>query len=335
MMFVPPALLAASAGMGHPGLAFMVLIFVVPFLRVAFGDASGQVPQWSDKIATVLGWLPTVCAVAYVSADVWVLVSLHRRAFDVAELALLGLSMWASALFASCVAHELVHSPIEAQRVVGRVLSGLIGYPVLEHEHRAHHAKSGNVEAGEWPAVHETVWGFSLRRMVRVLVNAWEGHQGDEQSSRLLVALGAFVTLALGFFLAGGLAGFVLFVAVSMLIFWTQQVVTYVQHWGLGEDSFPGAVDGAYAWEDLCRLQAWLTLGISYHQAHHATTSVPYYRAQPSAGSPRAPAGYVFLFFACLVPPVWRAVMEPALKAWKSASPNQGTAGRKLICFSY
>ena len=334
MMFVPPALLVTGVAIGVPGLAFVVLAFVMPFMRVAFGDAKGSVPEWSDVTATFLDWLPSACAVAYIGTDVVVVMSLRDTALSPSSMVLLGLSMWAAAMFASCVAHELVHSRIGIQRIAGRVLSGLIGYPVLEYEHRAHHAKNGNVEAAEWPGVQETVWGFSVRRMAIVAVNAWDGHRGSTQPSRLFVAVGTVAAAAIAFGVFGGVAGLVLYGCVSVALFWTQQAVTYIQHWGLGEESSDGASEGSYSWEDLCLLQAWLTLSVSYHQAHHAATAVPYYRSQPAEGSPRAPAGYIFLFFACLVPPIWRAMMEPALASWKRAPGSQRTAGRKLICFS-
>jgi alkane 1-monooxygenase len=107
--------------------------------------------------------------------------------------------------------------------------------------------------------------------------------------------------------------------------------MTYVQHWGLGREENNPDRYSDLAWEDSCKIQIWLTFGIPYHQGHHAKNVRPYYRLAPTEGSPRQPAGYVVLLVAACFPFVWRALMTPALEAWR-AGDRPMSAGRGLIC---
>jgi len=337
-ILLPPLLLAAGLALGIPGLAFVALFFVAPLLRVVFGDAGDEAPAWRETVATALELLPQLFAIVFAAAIGFVIWRLSKSAMSGGQWVWLGLSVWATAIFASCPAHELAHRRSLGSRFVGRLLAGVLGYPLLEHEHRAHHAKSGDVDNAEWPRVDENVWAFTARRSVRVVQSAWEGNvtaaqrRGHRFAGDLPVSVAAMLATWLAFAVAGGAAGAWLYAAVVAGVFWTMQAITYVQHWGLGVDNVSDAEHGHHGWEDRCRLQVWLTLSISFHQAHHQTTATPFYRQTPMPGSPRMPAGYVVLLFASLVPPVWRALMLPVLQKWKQEPLTQQTAGRRLIC---
>jgi alkane 1-monooxygenase len=339
-VFAAPALLAAGVGTGQVGLAFFALFLLSPFLRILFGDAKHVQPEWRESIATGLEALPQLYVAAFAAGVGYVLWKLHDTDFEGWQWPLLGMSLWTVFVFASCVAHELVHRRSEVSRVLGRLLSGAIGYPLLEHEHRAHHGATGDVDAAEWPRLDESLWRFTARRCVRVVQSAWEGNtvaaqrRGRKAAGGLPLAFSALALTWLAFALAGGAAGATLYAAVAALLFWSMQAITYVQHWGLGHDSVPDARQVHYGWEDGCRLQMWLTLSISCHQAHHHKTTTPFYRQMLMPESPRMPAGYVILLFASMVPPVWRAVMLPALTRWKRSPSTQPTPGRRLLCYS-
>ena len=339
-MFVPPLLLVASSTLGFTSLAFTVLILVAPFLRGIFGDEGQEELDWTEEQATFLEWLPLVAAVVYVGAAsiaLWQLLEYRYKPFDLVGL---GASLWSVFLFASCVAHELLHRRSLLSRSIGRVLSGVIGYPILEHEHSAHHRSSGNVELAECPGHDETVWQFLPRRCARVVRAALEGDaaaaakRGHGLAGGLPVSAVATVATASACLVAAGVTGLALYLVVAALVGFTLQVITYVQHWGLGERSASRAIGDNHGWDDHCRLQAWLTLGISYHHAHHTSTAVPYYRRKPARAAPTAPFGYGVLLFASMFPSTWRALMEPSLQRWKSAPQNQQSGKGKLICLA-
>jgi alkane 1-monooxygenase len=337
VILVPPILVPSGLILGLPGLGFVTLIVVAPLLRGFLGDAQSEMPEWTERIATALDVLPTVCAIVYMVSTGAALLLLRRLDHSHVELAWFGASLWAAFLFGTCVAHELVHRAAPVPRAAGRMLSGLLGYPFLEHEHRAHHARNGNIDVGECPRLDESVWAFSIRRMSQVVPTAWAGNallaarRGRLLSGGLPLSAASLLLTASAFTLAAGLQGLLLYVAVAAAVGWALQAITYVQHWGLGQQAHDQSID--LGWEDHCQLQAWLTLGISFHQAHHRMGGIPYYRLQPAHDAPKAPAGYVVLFFASLVPPLWRKLMMPALLHWQRNPGTQQTAGRRLICF--
>jgi fatty acid desaturase len=130
-----------------------------------------------------------------------------------------------------------------------------------------------------------------------------------------------------------GTAGAVVYGLAAAGVWWAMQAIAFVQHWGLGSDSIESAGHEHLGWEDRCQLQAWLTLGICYHQSHHREPTTPFYRLQPMPGSPRMPAGYVVLLLASMWPPVWRALMLRVLEDWKRDPTRELNIGRGLICF--
>lgn len=340
VVLLPPVLLFAGVAYGFPSLAFIALIVVAPFLRALLGDVSKPPPEWSEAAATALHTLPNVTAAVYGLSLIGVLWQMHASQAGLPFYIGLGLSLWAVFIFGSCVAHELVHRRDRGSKWLGQVLSGLIGYPLLEHEHRAHHAGGGSSAAPEWPRVDESVWSFAARRGRHALRSAWEGNvefaqrRGRRYFGGLHVAIPATMATAGGFIWAAGMAGAITYVVVAVAVAWSMHAVTYVQHWGLGDDSVGDAAVRDLGWEDHCRLQAWLTLGISFHQAHHHGNGVPFYRLAPEEGAPRQPGGYVVLLVASLVPPLWRGLMLPALERWKADPSQQRAAGRRLICIS-
>jgi alkane 1-monooxygenase len=224
----------------------------------------------------------------------------------------------------------------------GHLVAGLAGYPMLGYEHLLHHARFGDTAMAEWPRVKESVWSFAARRLGRIVrdtlapgVVLWLRQSagfGGAKRLRCAVAV-SLVTLA-AFAAAGGWAGVAIYLGASFGVAFGIQVMTYIQHWGLGDDNLPDGGDRQYAWEDDCRFQAWLTLSISFHQAHHHASRVPFYRLTLEQGSPRQPAGYVVLMLISFVPGVWRPVMAAVLAEWRRNPGEMRSAGRGLTCFS-
>jgi alkane 1-monooxygenase len=131
---------------------------------------------------------------------------------------------------------------------------------------------------------------------------AWVGDSRDPTVYGLCTALGATLATLAHFGAMAGWVGAITYVSVIVLVAFSIQLVTYMQHWGLGDDVRDDAHARAWGWEHDCRLQAWVTLNLSLHHAHHLDPHRPYYRTTLAAGSPRLPAGYVLLMFAACLP---------------------------------
>ena len=135
-ILVPPMLLLFGVAADLPALAFVALFGVAPLLRLVYGDDSANAPQWHESVATVLEWLPIFYAVIFVGCLGSVLVMLHAFPPVRFQWLWLGLSVWAVFVFASCVAHELLHRRSTGSRIVGRLLAGVIAVPTYPPDPR-------------------------------------------------------------------------------------------------------------------------------------------------------------------------------------------------------
>ncbi len=318
-------------------------MLVFPLARLMFGTVdAADPPAWTERIAAALELLPKLYGVTLVAGLFLVLGEMARARPTASDALGWMLSLWATLVFATCVAHELLHRSNQYDRMLGHVLAGAAGYPLLGYEHRRHHSLAGSTADAEWPRVTETVWNFAWRRLCTVsrecLAPRGPAAVGSFRAPAVVglrVGLVASASSLAMFALAAGWTGAVIYAAASSLVAFSVQLVTYLQHWGLGDDNLPDARVGDYGWEGDCQFQAWVTLGLSLHQAHHRGGTRPYYQLALSADSPRAPAGYVILMFAALVPSVWRRVMGPALSHWRAHPRQPLSSGRRLACVSY
>ena len=340
-IFLMPAFLALGVWSHHPYLAFGMAMLVFPLARSVFGGYKSAEPiLWDEHIATVLERLPVLYGAALLASTIVVISFLASGRVDTPWSALgVGLSLWMTMLFATCPAHELVHrrNPLEAN--IGWLTAGLTGYPALGLEHLIHHGRYGDTRNAEWPRVDESVWRFAGRRMRRVLVEACMllaqvNRPGSVAGRRMTWAVIVTLVTWTAFALAGGVAGFLIYLGAAVGVTFGVQVITYLQHWGLGDDSLVDAARRQFAWEDDCLFQAWVTLHISFHQSHHDSSRLPYYRVGLAPDSPRQPAGYVLLMVLCMFPRLWHRLMRPVLDEWKRQPDRARSPGRRLTCFA-
>lgn len=337
-VFMPFVLLVIGQFLDEQWLAFFVVFGVGPLSRFLLGNTSERPTLWSERVASILDLLPVVYAV-FAAAALTVSITFIQRYGVGSQPLLFGASLWTCCFFAVVVAHELIHQRGWRRRL-GAFLAGAAGYPWLAQEHLMHHSVSGNVELAEWPRLNESVWQFAARRTQRVVRSAIQYNAMQAARRNKHVVLGglgdgimATVFMAAAFCWAAGPVGILLYAAVIAGVHFGVQAVTYLQHWGLGEDSIADADAGQYAWEDRCRFQGWLMLNMALHQTHHRDSRLPFYRVVPRAGSPRLPAGYVILLMASFFPPLWRWLMLPALNAWKVDPLRQvEPQGWRLVC---
>lgn len=337
-----PTLLVAGVAASRPYLALGIAFLLLPSMRVALGPyrRAHEIP-WRESIATMLHWLPVGYAVALIASEItlatWL--GIHPSP-NIQSMVGISLSLWITLIFGLCSAHELVHRRSRSERYLGAVLAGALGYPPLAFEHLMHHAREGDEELAEWPRFEESVWKFAVRRLARIGSEFVDSLSGSEPNSlapvpRIHSAAAMLVTAAVAamFFHLAGPAGLLIYGCAAAGCTLGMQIMTYMQHWALADPRWIGSRAQPLAWEDDCRFQAWITLHISFHQAHHRSASVPFYRLGMDADSPRLPAGYILMMVISLFPPLWRWAMLPALHEWRTNPSVRVSAGRRLTCF--
>ncbi|RYF58748.1 MAG: hypothetical protein EOO27_11530 [Comamonadaceae bacterium] len=341
-IFIVPSLLVVGIAMDEPALAFGFVMLALPLLRPVFGAVRTDAIVWHECVATSLDRLPLL----YAGLLPLIIAALlhHVSSYGVGPLEHavgLGLSLWMTLLLSTCVSHELIHRK-SAQAHGGHCLAGLAGYPLLAQEHLAHHARPGDTASAAWPRIDESVWRFAFRRSLLIVSQAyapgsdiWSSRARGRRVFGLRLSTATTASTAIAFAWTGGWPAFVLYLCVAIGVCFGMQLITYIQHWGLGDDHLgPKKASVGCGWEDDCRLQAWATLNISLHHGHHQRSQLPFYRARLSPNSPRLPSGYIVLMVLCLFPPLWFRLMRPALDHWLREPAHPRSAGRRLTCFS-
>ncbi|UUX96626.1 fatty acid desaturase [Aquabacterium sp. J223] len=336
-----PVFLGIGIAADTPILAFAVVMLGLPLLRPVVGPLPSKPIPWRESIATALHLLPMVYGALLLGTITFVLHHLQAHGISSFGYGLaMALSLWITLLLSTCVSHELIHRRGRLHMSLGTLLAGMAGYPVLLQEHIAHHAQPGNTTGAAWPRMDESAWRFALRRSKVVLVAAygrdspfWRATSSTRVTTTLHLGTGACLAAGTAFWFAAGLSGLVLYASVAVSVWFGVQLITYIQHWRLGEDRQGESARQGLGWEDDCRLQAWLTLGVSLHHRHHQRTHQPYYHLTLADDSPRLPANYVILLVLCLFPPLWRRSMQPALSHWEADPSSPRSSGRRITCF--
>jgi len=339
-ILIAPGLLVAATMLDKPLLVFGAVLTIFPLARVIFGAyPASVVPDWTESARLSMDRFPHAYAVGLTLAIITLLLHWAESPPSLGDIVAWALSLWAVLVFATCVSHDLIHRRSATDRMLGHVIAGLSLYPVLGFEHLRHHRLPGNTAMAEWPRRDESAWRFACRRLRRVLKDtvgrdglAWSCNAHSPSVPGLRLGLGVTAVTCTSFAVVAGWSGAAIIALAMLLVAFSVQIVTYIQHWGLGDDRLPDARARELAWEDDCRFQAWVTLNLSLHQGHHRHPARAYYLATLTPGAPRLPAGYVLLLLAALWPRLWRRLMLPALAYWMSQPTAAPSAGRSLTC---
>jgi hypothetical protein len=339
IVLLPPIVLVFGAKAGLPWLAFLIFVASSPITRALFGTYPSSPMVVSERLCNILYALPFNYLLVFLALLPLGAASLVSGALPSASDRIwFAASLWTVLTFGTFPAHEMIHRSSKTWIRLGSFLAGLCGYPILSIEHTVHHRSPGNVADAEWPRITESVWQFAPRRLVTAVRNAICNdnslrHSGQWGSlTPLVFGSAGLLTAITAFGLIAGLIGILIYTCAALMVVFAMQVMTYVQHWGLGADSVDFANERELAWEDDCLMQAWLTMGNSFHHSHHVSSAEFYVFVRPSPIAPRQPGCYVVGLVSSMVPSLWRRMMIPVLANWKSDPNMVCQPGRRLIC---
>jgi alkane 1-monooxygenase len=126
-------------------------------------------------------------------------------------------------------------------------------------------------------------------------------------------------------FLLGGWGGIGLFVLQATVAIWQLELINYVEHYGLTRKHLG---DGRYervmprhSWNATPLVSNWLLINLQRHSDHHAKPDRRYPLLQTYAPdvAPQLPQGYPLITIAAMIPPLWKRIMNPRVKAWRAA----------------
>lgn len=230
-------------------------------------------------------------------------------------------------------AHELMHQSNRLERWLADLLLATVLYSHFRTEHLlVHHPYVGTTRDAVTARYNEGFHRYFVRVLHETPVSAWKAEKAM-LARRGLSALdgsnpfwryGALQCLAaILAVLIGGWLGLALFVYQAFIAIWQLELTNYVEHYGLTRKHLG---DGKYervmphhSWNADHKASNWLLINLQRHSDHHYKPArrFPLLQTYPDHEAPQLPFGYPLMTMAALVPPVWRRVMNPRVRAWR------------------
>jgi alkane 1-monooxygenase len=229
--------------------------------------------------------------------------------------------------------HELMHQKSVVERWLADLLLASVLYSHFRSEHlRVHHLHVGTPRDPVTARYNEGFQRFFPRVLIQCRRSAWaaevamlarRGLPALHRSNpywRYWALQAGMIILAL---VLGGWMGLALFVVQACVAVWQLELVNYIEHYGLTRRHIG---DGKYehvmphhSWNANYRVSNWLLINLERHSDHHYKPDrrFPLLQARPEDQAPQLPHGYPIMTLAAMVPPLWKRIMNPRVKAWR------------------
>ncbi len=231
--------------------------------------------------------------------------------------------------------HELMHQRNRTERFMGDVLLAMVLYSHFRSEHlQVHHRHVGTPRDAVTARYNEGFHRFFPRVLRQSLVSAFHAEKAMlARKGRPWHDLGnpffrywALQAVMLGLAAAiGGWAGLGLFVWQALVAIWQLELVNYIEHYGLTRQHLGGGkyehVRPCHSWNAPHKASNWLLINLQRHSDHHYKPDrrFPLLQTYSEDEAPQLPFGYPLMTMAAMVPPLWRRVMNPRVRAWRRA----------------
>lgn len=229
--------------------------------------------------------------------------------------------------------HELMHQRSRLERWLGDLLLATVLYSHFRSEHlRVHHLYVGTPRDAVTARYNENFHRFFPRVLREGLWSAFRAeramlarkglpwHHRSNPFWRYWALQASMILIA---FALGGWAGLLLFAFQAIVAIWQLELVNYIEHYGLTRRHLG---DGRYehvlprhSWNASHRASNWLLINLQRHSDHHYKPDrrFPLLQTYGTDDAPQLPYGYPLMTLAALIPPVWRRVMNPRVRAWR------------------
>lgn len=280
-------------------------------------------------------WLPVSIAALHfllLGAGVWAVgAGLHLDPGQ--KLALvLGIGLYLGQVSNAC-AHELIHRGNRRLRGLGTAIycSLLNGQHVSAHL-LVHHVHAGTAQDPNSAPLGQGFWRFVSRVFVGEFMAGLRAETRRRpgcpiwQHPYALYIAGGAVTLAVAALL-GGLSGTGLLLIFALHAYLQLMLSDYLQHYGLrrriGADGRPEPMGPQHSWNAPRGFSAAMMLNAPLHSDHHMNPTRPFETLRYDAAQmPTLPRPVPVMGALALVPPLWRAVMDPRARAAAHPRPS-------------
>ncbi|MEP4037463.1 alkane 1-monooxygenase [Pseudophaeobacter sp.] len=230
-------------------------------------------------------------------------------------------------------AHELMHKPNRLERNLGDLLLALVLYGRFRTEHLlVHHPHVGTPRDTVTARYNEGFHRAFARTLATGFGSAWRAEKAmlarrgrspfhlSNPIWKYLAWQSAFLGLA---YAVAGWLGVGLFVFQAFVAIWQLELTNYVEHYGLTRQHLG---DGKYepvkphhSWDSAHRVSGLLLINLQRHADHHVhpMRRFPLLQVYEEAEVPMLPTGYPPMTAMAMIPPLWRRVFKPRVRAWR------------------
>ncbi len=229
--------------------------------------------------------------------------------------------------------HELMHQKSRSERWLGDLLLAMVLYSHFRSEHLlVHHRHVGTPRDPVTARYNEGFHRFYPRVLWQCLISAFRAEREklarkDRPWTYLSNPFWRYWALQTGMLilaaLIGGWPGLALFLLQAGVAIWQLELVNYVEHYGLtrkhlGEGKYEHVLP-RHSWNASQKASNWLLINLQRHSDHHYKPNrrFPLLQNHAQEDAPQLPYGYPVMTIAAMIPPLWRRVMNPRVRAWR------------------
>lgn len=240
------------------------------------------------------------------------------------------------------VSHELVHKDPLLEQNAGGLLLAAVCYAGFKVEHvRGHHVHVSTPQDASSSRYGQSLYAFLPHAYLHNFRNAWtleaerlerKGLPALHWRNELIWWYALSTLFLLGFTLAFGWLGALFFLGQSAMAFTLLEIVNYVEHYGLHRRKLDNGryerTNPTHSWNSNFLLTNLFLFHLQRHSDHHAYAKRRYQVLRHFDDSPQLPNGYAGMIVLALFPPLWRAVMDPRVRAYYAGEEHQLTGSQ-------
>lgn len=307
----------------------LVLWYVaIPIMDMILGEDTSNPPHEvieqleSDRFYRYLTYMTVPLHYVTLIAAAWAVATL-----DLGWGAYLGLALSVGVVngLAINTGHELGHKKTTTEKSLAKICLAVVGYGHFMVEHNKGHHK--DVATPEDPATSrfgESIYRFVRREIPGAMRRAWntektrlerQGKSVWSVENEVLQPLAITIVLYAGLMIHFGPIVIPLLLISTVNGWWILTSANYIEHYGLNRQKLP---DGRYervrpehSWNSNHIMSNLVLFHLQRHSDHHAWPTRRYQSLRDFPELPMLPSGYPGMFALALVPPLWRAVMDP------------------------
>lgn len=235
------------------------------------------------------------------------------------------------------VSHELIHKDAALEQNAGGLLLAAVCYAGFKIEHvRGHHVHVSTPEDASSSRFGQSLYAFLPHAYKHNFLNAWRleaerlrrrGLPVLHWRNELIWWYAISALFLLGFTLTFGWLGALFFLGQAVMAFTLLEIVNYVEHYGLHRRKLDNGryerTNPHHSWNSNFLLTNLFLFHLQRHSDHHTYAKRRYQVLRHFDDSPQLPNGYAGMIVLALFPPLWRAVMDPKVRAYYAGEEHQ------------